>query len=177
MRLLSILTAFGVLPVAASATTLQKLSMDDMIRQSTGIVRAKVTGSRSAFRGPDIYTYYDLQIVESLKSSGVQTLEIAVPGGVDRGLRQTVAGAPQLTPGAEYVMFLWTSRSGLTQMIGLSQGLFLALQNAAGQVVLVRPAITDLILDKAGRVVSDSGVTIGLTDLKTRIHQLLGAGK
>ena len=47
-----------------------------------------------------------------------------MPGGVVNGIRQSVTGAPELKPGQEYVLFLWTSRSGLTQVIGLSQGLF-----------------------------------------------------
>ncbi|MGA3202443.1 MAG: hypothetical protein ABSF12_08095, partial [Bryobacteraceae bacterium] len=52
---------------SASATTLLKMSMNDLILQSTSIVRARVTGSRSASVGHDIYTYYQLQVSETLK--------------------------------------------------------------------------------------------------------------
>ncbi len=47
MRTHSILLAGLVALACARATTLQQLSLDDMIQQSTGIVRAKVTGSRA----------------------------------------------------------------------------------------------------------------------------------
>src|SRR5690242_14609373 len=126
--------ALGLAP-CASATTLQKLTTDDMIRQSSGIVRAKVTGARAAMRGRDVYTYYQFQVSENLKGSSPQQIEVAVPGGVTRGMRQMVPGAPSMAGGQEYVIFLWTSKSGLTQVIGLSQGLFSVAQNAAGDTM------------------------------------------
>lgn len=159
------------------ATILQQLSMDDMIVQSTGIVRARVTATYAAFRGRDIYTYYQLQVLETLKGnpSGPQ-IEVAVPGGSAKGLRQPVAGAPALAAGGEYVIFLWTSRSGLTQVIGLSQGLYRVLPDSTGSANLVRPATTETMLDKNGKVVTDQAVTLKWTDVRTHIRQKLGAG-
>jgi hypothetical protein len=175
MRILSM-----TLAVAGTlfATTLQKLSTDDMIQKSTAIVHVKVTGTRGAFRGgTDIYTYYQLQVMESWKGLNAQPLEVAVPGGVARGLRQSVAGAPSLNVGGEYVIFLWTSPSGLTQIIGLSQGLFSVAKNEAGTALLYRPSTADLMLDQTGRVVNDPSTTIVLTDLRSQIQQALKAGK
>jgi hypothetical protein len=177
MRGLSIaLVLVGALP-SLRATTLQKLTTDDLIQKSTAIVRAKVVGSRGVLRGPDIYTHYQLEILESLKPGGAPRLEVAVPGGAAQGLRQTVAGAPSLTAGQEYVIFLWTSRSGLTQIMGLSQGLFTVTQNAAGKPVLIRPAAADLMLDQSGRVTNDQAITMSLGDLRLQIQRALGAGK
>ncbi len=57
------------------------------------------------------------------------------------GIRQIAVGSPELATGSEYVVFLWTGKSGLTQIIGLSQGLFLAVKDAAGNIALTsRPA-------------------------------------
>ena len=75
------------------------------------------------------------------------------------------------------MVFLWTSRSGLTQIIGLSQGLFSVMQNSGGDAVLVRPAITELMVDASGHVINSQAVTINLSDLRSRIKQLLGGGK
>src|ERR1700676_3528002 len=109
MRIVSIAMALaGVLP-SLNATTLQKLSVHEMIQKSTIIVRAKVLSSYGALRGQEIYTHYQLQVLESWKSTGSQQqLEVAIPGGVAKGLRQSVAGAPSLNVGAEYLIFLWT---------------------------------------------------------------------
>lgn len=160
-----------------AATTLQKLSMDEMIQKSTSIVRAKVSGVHSAFRGQDIYTYYQLQVLESWNSNA-QQLEVAVPGGVVNGMRQMVAGAPALNVGDEYVIFIWTSRSGLSQVMGLSQGLFSVKPSAAtGEPMLIRPAASDLMLDKSGHVVSDQPVSLRLCDVRAQIQKSWGAGK
>ncbi len=64
------------------------------------------------------------------------------------------------TEGREYVLFLWTSAKGMTQVIGLSQGMFNLTQDASGATVLNRPAIVDQMLDKSGKQVTDSGVTM-----------------
>jgi len=164
---------------SAHATTVQKMSTADMIAQSTQIVHAKVSGTRTAFRGQAIYTYYELQIIQSWKtpSGASPTVEVAVPGGVVGATRQSVAGAPPLSVGGEYVIFLWTSRSGLTQVIGLSQGLFSVVMDASGNAMLIRPSVTGLMLDASGNVVNDLGLTMSLSALQSQLQQALGAGK
>ena len=160
---------------SAWATTLRKLSIDDMIQQSTAIVRVKVTGSSTAFRGKDIYTYYQLQVIENMKSTSPQSLAVAVPGGAAGGVRQMVAGAPVLAGGQDYVIFLWTSKSGLTQVIGLSQGLFAVTQNSAGAAVIVRQPSISMMLNQSGQVVTDQPVSMTLTWLRSEIQSVLGS--
>lgn len=162
-----------VVCVAAGATTLQKLSLDDMIQQSTGIVRARVAGSRTALRGTNIYTYYRLNVLETAKASPAagKELEIAVLGGTLNGMRQVGIGSPELAEGAEYVVFYWTGKSGLTQIIGLSQGLFAASRDAAGKLRLAQAASKDVMVDQRGREVSADAMTMAWTDLRARIRR------
>jgi hypothetical protein len=174
MRTLTLSISLAAIAALAPATTLERMSVDDMIRQSTAIVRAKVAGSHAAQRGATIYTYYQFEVLETLKAGPSPVSELAVPGGMANGVRQVAAGAPALNPGQEYVIFLWTSRSGMTQVIGFSQGLFTVMQNGSGESILVRPAITDLMLDRAGRVVSDQGVSMKLSDLRSEIQKVQG---
>jgi len=173
MRVRSILLASFAIAACASATTLQQLSLDDMIQQSTAIVRAKVTGSSSGLRGQNIYTYYHLEILETAKGGSAREIDVAVPGGTANGMREMVVGAPALTTGSQYVVFLWTGRSGLTQIIGLSQGLFLASPDGAGKINLTRPAGADLMLDKSGKAVSEQPLGLDWSDLRSRVHQEL----
>src|SRR5882672_10248647 len=97
--------------------TLEQLSLDEMIAQSTSIVRGKVTGSWAAFSGPVIYTHYTVQVVERFKGVGQTTIEVVVPGGVANNMRQSFAGAPELNTGDEYVLLLWAGKDGATQII------------------------------------------------------------
>jgi hypothetical protein len=173
MRISFPVIASIVLAASADATTLLKMSMNDLILQSTSIVRARITGSRSVAAGRDIYTYYQLEVSETLKQTGILPAEVAVPGGVYGNLRQIGIGSPALTQGQDYVLFLWTGRSGMTQVIGLSQGLFSLRQDGSGETVLNRPAIADQMLDKGGKPVTDTAVTMKWSDLRALILKTL----
>jgi hypothetical protein len=159
-----------------SATTLQQLSLDDMIRLSTVIVHGKTQQTASAYRGSIIYTHYQVQVSETLKGPAASELEIVVPGGAANQLRQAYAGAPTLAPGQDYVLFLWTSKSDLTQIIGLSQGLFLVTTNASGQLMVTRSAASERMVNAAGASVSDSNMQMLLSDLRSKIQKILAGG-
>jgi hypothetical protein len=179
MRVWTLLLTSSALTLSVSATTLEQLTLDEMAQKSTAIVRARVTGSHVATRGTDIYTYFQLQVLETWKSSGQSNTEVAVPGGVVDGIRQSVSGAPELNPGQEYVLFLWTSRSGLTQVMGLSQGLFKLSEESSGggSAVVQRPAASELMLNRSGLPVDDHAVTMPLQDLRARVRQALVSAK
>ena len=173
MKVLIHLLAVVALLVPASATTLLKMSMNDLITKSTSIVKAKVTGSRTAAVGQDIYTYYQLQVSETLKQGGILPAEVAVPGGVYKNVRQVGIGSPVLKQGQEYVLFLWTSKTGMTQVIGLTQGAFSLSEDAAGMSVVSRAAISDQMVDKSGNAVTDSAVTMKWAALRALIAKTL----
>lgn len=159
------------------ATTLQQLSLDDMIRLSTVIVHGKTQQTGSAYRSSIIYTQYQVQVSETLKGTAAGQLDIVVPGGLASQFRQAFAGAPTLTPGQDYVLFLWTSKSGMTQIIGLSQGLFLVTADASGQLMVTRSAANERMVNASGQPVNDSGMQMLLSDLRNRIKKTLGGGK
>jgi hypothetical protein len=182
------LTAVGLasLPDSnLSASTLQRLSLNDMIQKSTMIVHGTIQpGTSAAFRGLLIYTHYQLSVTTAYKGTlGLtipgQTVDVAVPGGMLNGIQQPVAGAPLLVAGQDYVLFLWTSKSGLTQVIGLSQGLFNVTTNAQGQLIVSRGAATEPMVDSSGQSVTDSNLQMTLAQLVSKIQAVLsgsGAG-
>jgi hypothetical protein len=158
-------------------STLQQLSLDDMIRLSTVIVRGKTQQTVSTYRNSIIYTHYQVQVSETLKGTAANQLDIVVPGGAANQMQQIFAGAPTLAPGQDYVLFLWTSKSGLTQIIGLSQGLFVVTTNASGQLMVARAAATERMVNASGAQVSDSNLQMPLSDLRSHIQKTLGGGK
>jgi hypothetical protein len=171
-RFVLLIAALGL---TATAATLEKLSTDKMIAQSTEIVRGKVTGVTSSFRGTAgrggmIYTHYSVSVTERFKGASASKIDVAVPGGTAQGFRQVFAGSPALNQDQEYVLFLWTSRTGLTQIIGLTQGLFTMTLDASGKQVLSRNASTESMLDpETGRAITDTGMKLTVTDLKRRL--------
>ena len=176
MRALAFLTILTGFLMPASATTLQQIPLEELARQSTSIVRAKVFHSGTLQRNGNVYTTYRLETLETLKSQGVGVREFAVPGGSAGGVRQMVDGAPVLRDGGEYALFLWTSRSGLTQIIGLSQGIFsIEPANAPVGRLVRHAAASEPMLDAAGGPVADIPYSMPWTQWKAGVERALNA--
>jgi hypothetical protein len=163
-----------VFAAAASGATLEKLTLDDMTAKATEIVRAKVGACAAGFRGKLIYTTCRLEVIERWKGADRATVSVSLPGGAAGGVRQTFAGTPTLATGREHVFFLWSGRSGVTQLIGLSQGLLGLERTSAGEWLAVRAPITERMLDAEGKPARDEGIDIPLADLRKRVT---GVGK
>ena len=150
-----------------------------MAQQSTEIVRGRVVSATPEQRNGLIYTRSSFQVLERWKGAAAATVEISVPGGKLGKLHQTIAGAPELAVGSEYVLFLWTGPNGVTQVIGLTQGVFSLTATAGGQArVAARSAASGAaMLDSAGKPVADTPVTMTLADLDLAIRKALGASK
>ena len=165
--------AFLSICLAVQASTLLQLSLDDMIRKSTVVVRGTVQRTQSAVHGSVIYTHYQVRVSEVWKGAVSGSLDIAVPGGVLNGMRETYSGAPSLINSHEYVLYLWTSKTGLTQVIGLSQGLFDLRPSPSGDLVATRASVSERMVDSSGNDVQDSDFQMRVTDMRTRVLNTL----
>jgi hypothetical protein len=155
--------------------TLEHLALPDIIGKSTAIVRARVTGSSVAKIGPVIYTHYRLQVSEQYKGTAESSVDLAFPGGVLGAVQQVYSGVPQLHAGEEYVFFLWTGKTGVTQVIGLTQGLFAVSEAGAKDPALVRAASHETMIERGtGRHVQDQTLSMSLSALKSQISAVLG---
>jgi len=158
------------------AATLERLSLDEMTARSTAIVRAKVESSWSAFSGPVIYTHFKIRVTERFKGPSQPSVEIVVPGGVANNLRQSFSGVPELAIGDEYVFFLWIGRDRLTQVIGLTQGVFALAKDNPTDPVATRAATRELMFERStGQPVKDQTLVMRMSELRSRISATLGA--
>jgi hypothetical protein len=172
----AVLLVFGIRPLPCA--TLQQLTMDDLIAQSTAIVRGTVVDSWAALTGSVIYTHYKIQVSESLKGLRQGSVEVVVAGGVVNNLSQSFSGSPTLNKGDQFVLFLWTSRAGLTQIMGLTQGLFAIAPGASTDPMATRAATRELMLDpKTAQPVKDAMLSMHLSDLRSLIANTLQASQ
>ncbi len=158
---------------ALGATTLQQLSLDQMIQESTSIVSGKVTGSTAVMRGSMVFTKYQIRVTDQWKGNSGSVTDVFVPGGKVGSVTQTYPGSPRLGEGQDYVFFLWTSRTGLTQVIGLSQGLFTMMKDPKGELLLVRSASGETMVDSSGKVVEETPVSMRMREMVDRIQRRL----
>ena len=173
---LILLLVFGIRPLPCA--TLQQLTLDDMIAQSTAIVRGTVVDSWAARTGSVIYTHYEVQVSENFKGLRQSSVELVVAGGVVNNLSQSFSGSPTLNKGDQFVFFLWTSRAGLTQIMGLTQGLFAVAPDASADPMATRAATHELMLDpKTAQPVKDATLAMRLSDLRSRIASTLNASQ
>ena len=170
------LLVIGIRPLPSA--TLEQLSMDDLIGKSTAIVHGTVVDSWAALTGSVIYTHYKVQVSESFKGLRQSSVEIVVAGGVVENLRQSFSGSPTLNKGDQFVFFLWTSRAGLTQIMGLTQGLFAVAPGASADPMATRAASRELMLDpKTAQPVKDAMLSMRLSDLRSRVAGTLQANQ
>ena len=164
--------------VALPAATLERLSLDDLINKSTTIVRGKILNSFAAASGPVIYTHYRIETSETLKGQAGGVVEIQLPGGVAKNIRQTFAGVPQFKSGDEYVFFLWTGKSGATQVLGLTQGLFAVTPGGGADPMTTRTASHEVMLEHGtGKEVKDQTLTMRMSALRARIQSTLSTSQ
>jgi hypothetical protein len=175
-RFLLIAAAMMSSALSVDCATLERLSLDDLIARSTNIVRGNVTSSWASFTGSVIYTHYRIQVIEQFKGPAQSSVEVMTPGGTVNGLRQSFSGSPLLKPGDEFVFFLWTSKTGITWITGLTQGLFSIAGESPADRVASRSASRELMLDReTSRPVKDTAVVMKLSALRSRIAATLAA--
>ena len=175
-RHLAILPTLVLAVAPLVGATLERLTLDDMIAKSTLVVRGRVGDSWAAVTNSVIYTHYKIQVSESLKGAAGGSVEVMVPGGTVNGRRQSFAGSPVLNKGGEFVFFLWTSKTGITWITGLTQGLFALPGDGSPDPVARRAASGELMLDpNTARPVKDLPVSMKLSDLRQQVASVVAA--
>lgn len=130
----SLRVAFGLAallsPAIAGATQMLALSIEQLSREATQVVRGTVLRSAGAW-GPEgrrIYTYTELEVRGVLAGEAKvgEQLLVRSLGGQVGGMGMRVAGAPRLQAGEDVVLFLEAApkERGVSRVLGMSQGLY-----------------------------------------------------
>lgn len=174
-RLFAIVGLLCLLAPVSGAATLEKLTLDEMTQKATLIVRGRVSGCAGEVRGSLIYTRCQVAVTERWKGQASGQVDFVVPGGSAAGMKQIFTGTPKFGAGEEYVLFLWSGRSNLNHVIGLSQGAFDLQSDGKGGAVARRSATSEVMLDKSGAPVEDTPVQMGVHELRRRVRRVLEA--
>ena len=174
-RLFIVAALLGVAQLQSA--TLQQLSMSDLIAKSTSIVRGTVQGSYTAFSGPVIFTHYRVQVAERWKGSAGATVDVAVPGGVANGIRQTYSGRAAVPAGRPVCAVSVDRQIRHDADYGVFAGGVRGCCRMARPIPSVtRDASHELMLDPATHgQVNDQPVTMRLSELRSQVASALGA--
>jgi molybdopterin-binding protein len=126
LRLISIfLILIPLFPYAGvSATTLQRLSIDQLTAGSDAVARVNFSGTESRWENGTIWTVTTLRVVEIIKGTLPAEISVRLPGGRVGHLTATVEGTPRFHAGDDAIVFLKTSPAGGFSVAGWVQGTF-----------------------------------------------------
>jgi len=122
----------------ASATTIRRATLRQMVDASDTIVEGRVQGVRSFWQGRQILTEVTLAVSQSLKGGGAGSLAFLQIGGRVESpvpIEMTVPGAPLHRIGDRGFYFLEPGSPGRKMIVGLSRGRMLVLHDRAGDYV------------------------------------------
>jgi hypothetical protein len=107
------------------ATTVRRLSFDDLVAKAQLIVAGQVTDSRTYRTGDGklILTSYTIQVADNIKGKTPATVTVTTVGGRIGNAILRVSGMPQFETGENTVLFLEQS-GAYTTVVGLNQGKF-----------------------------------------------------
>jgi len=120
---LSLLPALLFLPVIR-ATTLARLSLDQLAAGSDAVARVRYAGAESHWENGSIWTVTIFEVVETMKGSLPGQIAVRLPGGRVGHLTASVEGAPKFHPGDDAIVFLQRSRAGGFTVAGWAEGAF-----------------------------------------------------
>lgn len=113
-----------VLIQAVSATTVPRISFEELTDKSELVVSGKVTRSWTSWDTEHkyIWTHYELSVSAAHKGSAMPVIEFAELGGEVEGLGMSIAGSVQYKTGDEVLIFLSRQPNGYLRTTGWGQG-------------------------------------------------------
>jgi hypothetical protein len=162
----------------AFATTVQKLSLQELSKKSESIVMARVDDAFSSWDAAhkEIYTYFTLSVLQPVKGSkGATTITLRQLGGTVDNIASIVPGMPSFRKGEEVVVFLTQKdAAGYPWVMGLQQGKYSIAEKDGVKMVRNDLAGTEL-LSKTGEKVDavtapDMPLNAFLDGIKTSLN-------
>ncbi|HXH07825.1 MAG TPA: hypothetical protein VNI83_14670 [Vicinamibacterales bacterium] len=152
-RLVLGLLGVALVAVPARATLIVGADLGELVAGADAIVHARVVDVRPVWvdgrrRVESIVTVLTLA---RLKGDAGAEISFRTPGGQIGPYRTFMVGAPSFSEGEELVLFLRLRGVPVPHVVGLSQGVFRVVADAAGRRLVIPPAL--VAPDDAGRVV------------------------
>lgn len=163
-----------VLPAPVETSLANALSIKDMVDQSDLIAIGSCIDTKSIWVEQSLVTLVTVSVAETLKGAELQTVTVALPGGVDANrkfpIAMTYPGAPRITPGENVFLFLTAESdvAGSYTVAGFSQGKFSIVTDENGEQLVTRDLTKTTLKDNNGVRRGSSNMT-PLASLKAEV--------
>jgi|SRR5579864_3981023 len=176
-RFLWILFLWGLalLAVAASATTLSRLKLEDLAQESTAVARMRCLGASSQWDQREIWTETKFEVLQVEKGSLSGVVAVRLMGGNVGHLHSHVDEVPMFRAGEEVYLFLWAREGEPYQVLGWSQETFRIARNPrSGLEIVTQDSASAAVFDPQTRAFRRGGIrSLPVTIFKEKLHKAL----
>jgi hypothetical protein len=137
--LAALLAALAVMP--AKAVTVVPLSFEELVRQSSSVIYARVVDVRGQWTDDrrSIDSLVTVEVIKGLKGTSASELTVTIPGGQVGRYVNLLPGAPTFARGDLTVLFLTARGARLPVTTGFTQGVYRVIRDASSGATLVTP--------------------------------------
>lgn len=164
---------------AIRATTLARLSLDDLAVAADAVARVRCTGAEARWENGSIWTVTTLEVLETMKGNLTAEIAVRLPGGRAGHLIATVDGTPRFSPGEEAVVFLERSRAGGFTIAGWAGGTFRISRDPRTRMETVtQDSSAFAVFDAATRTFHTEGVRrMPIEEFRARLAAVIARSK
>lgn len=149
-----------VLALGAGATTIVRMSLDELTGAARVVARGKCLTSEARVDGGSIWTFSTFTVSETLKGSAARQITVRLPGGKVGHMKSTVDGVPQFAPGDDVYLFLEPTREGDLSVTSWVQGTFRVNHDqATGKETVTQESAAFSVFDPATRQFKKDGAS------------------
>ena len=136
---------FALTVVPAQAVTVAPLSFQELVRQSSSVVYARVVEVRGQWTDDrrSIDSLVTVEVIRGLKGTSADELTLTVPGGQVGRYLNLMPGAPSFARGDLAVLFLTARGPRLPVTTGFTQGIYRVVRDGDSGAVLVTPPVVE----------------------------------
>jgi len=155
----------------AGATTLVRLSLDQLTAGADTVARVRCLSIESRWEGGSIWTITTAEVVEAMKGNPARQILIRLPGGRVGHFTASVDGAPRFHTGDEAVLFLSESPAGGYTVAGWVEGTFRISRDARTRAETVtQDSSAFAVFDPAARAFQNEGIRrMPLSEFRARV--------
>ncbi len=176
----SALALLLLVPPGARATTLARLTLEQMAAGSPAVARVRCVRTESLWKNGSIWTVATLQVVESVKGKLPVEISVQLPGGRVGHFTTTVDGSPKFTRGEEAILFLAPSNvSGRFTVSGWAEGTFrIGRDPRTGGETVTQDSSALAVFDTATRTFHTGGIRrMPMGEFRARLALAVASGK
>lgn len=169
------LCALALLAVAASATTLSRLKLEDLAQESTAVARLRCLGASSQWDRGEIWTETRFEVLQTEKGALPVIVTVRLLGGHVGHLHSHVDEVPLFRTGEEVYLFLWAHEGEPYQVLGWSQGTFRIARNPqSGLEMVTQDSASASIFDPQVRAFRRGGIrNLPVAIFREKLHKAL----